>query len=50
MKYTIFIKINNIDVMCFKIKADSEEEAIEKCKKRNKIIFYEKYRTRRAKT
>lgn len=50
MKYTIFVKIDDVDVMCFKIEAKSREEAIKKCKERNKVIFYEKYGTRRAKT
>ena len=44
MKYSIFVKVDNIDVMCFETEAESEAEAIEKCKTKHKITFYEKYK------
>lgn len=38
--YEIRIKINDRDIECYKIKANSEEEAIKKCKSNNSIIYY----------
>ena len=45
MKYSIFVKVDNTDVMCFVTEAERKEEAIEKCKTRHKITFYEKYKS-----
>lgn len=40
MNYEIRLKFNNRDIYAFKIKANSPEEAIEKCKVNNPITYY----------